>query len=187
MTDATPRPDGHAALIQAIARRRDRAAFAELFRYFAPRLKAWMIRGGASATAAEEMAQETMLIVWQKAALFDSARAGAATWIFTVARNHRIDVLRKERHPSEWLPDPADGPAPVASPDQALAAAQHEARIKDALRTLPAEQAEVIRKAFFEDKPHSEIEKDLCIPLGTVKSRLRLAIARLRSALEDLA
>jgi RNA polymerase sigma-70 factor (ECF subfamily) len=187
MTDATPPPDGHAALIQAIAQQRDRAAFAALFGYFAPRLKAWLIQRGCSATAAEEMAQETMLIVWQKAALFDPARAGAATWIFTIARNHRIDVLRKERHPSDLMQDLAHEPEPVVPPDRILAAARDEARIKAAVRTLPAEQAEVIRKAFFEDKPHAEIEKELQIPLGTVKSRLRLAMTRLRSALEDLA
>jgi RNA polymerase sigma-70 factor, ECF subfamily len=181
----SPQP-GHAALIEAIALRRDRGAFAELFGYFAPRVKAWMLRAGASPGAAEELAQETMLAVWQKARLFDPARAGASTWIFTIARNQRIDVMRRERHPSDLMPDPAEEPDAPVQADRALAMSQQEARIRSALSLLPPEQADVIRKAFFEDKVHAEIEKELGIPLGTVKSRLRLAINRLRSVLGDL-
>jgi RNA polymerase sigma-70 factor, ECF subfamily len=186
MTQGSPTPDTPAALIHAIARRRDRAAFATLFRTFAPKVKAWMLRGGASAAAAEELAQETMLAVWQKAALFDPARAGASTWIFTIARNQRIDALRRERHPCALLPDPVDDPEAPPQADRLLAMGQQEARIRVALADLPADQAEVIRKAFFEDKVHAEIEKELGIPLGTVKSRLRLAMNRLRMALGDL-
>jgi RNA polymerase sigma-70 factor (ECF subfamily) len=177
----------HAALILAIAHDRDRAAFAELFGYFGPRVKAWMLRAGSNPTRAEELAQETMLAVWQKARLFDPARAGASTWIFTIARNLRIDALRRERHPSELMPDPAEEPDAPMQADRVLALSQQEVRIRSALSLLPPEQAEVIRKAFFEDKVHAEIEKELGIPLGTVKSRLRLAMNRLRAVLGDLA
>ena len=170
----------HAALIQAIALQRDRAAFADLFAWFGPRVKAWMMRAGSNPTAAEELAQETMLAVWQKARLFDPARAGASTWIFTIARNLRIDALRRERHPSELMEDPAGQPDTPMQADRVLALSQQETRIRTALTLLPPEQADVIRKAFFEDKVHAEIEKELGIPLGTVKSRLRLAINRLR-------
>ncbi len=188
MTQPAKAPDGpdHAALIEAIAVRRDRAAFADLFAYFAPRVKAWMLRAGSGPTAAEELAQETMLAVWQKARLFDPARAGASTWIFTIARNLRIDSLRRERHPSDLMPDPLEEPAAPMQADHVLAMSQQEIRIRSALAVLPPEQADVIRKAFFEDKVHAEIEKELGIPLGTVKSRLRLAIGRLRSVLGDL-
>jgi RNA polymerase sigma-70 factor, ECF subfamily len=177
----------HAGLIEAIAQRRDKAAFAELFSYFAPRVKAWMQRAGSAPTAADELMQEAMLVVWQKAHLFDPAKASPATWIFTIARNLRIDTLRRERHPAELMTDPTAAPDDPVQPDRVLAAAQQETRIRTALNLLPAEQAEVIRKAFFEDKVHAEIEKELGIPLGTVKSRLRLAIVRLRAALGDLA
>jgi RNA polymerase sigma-70 factor (ECF subfamily) len=177
----------HAALIRAIALQRDRGAFAALFAWFGPRVKAWMIRAGVTPNAAEELAQETMLAVWQKAGLFDPARAGAATWIFTIARNLRIDAQRRERHPSDLMPDPANEPDPPVQADHALAIAQQDVRIRAALGLLPPEQADVIRKAFFEDKVHAEIEKELGIPLGTVKSRLRLAMNRLRAALGDLA
>ncbi len=174
-----------AALIKAVAQRRDRAAFATLFAYFGPRVKAWMLRAGSNPTAAEELAQETMLAVWQKAALFDPGRASAGTWIFTIARNLRIDALRRERHPSDLLPDPAMEPEPPLQADRILAMSQQETRIRAALSRLPPDQAEVISKAFFEDKVHAEIEKELGIPLGTVKSRLRLAMIRLRAALGD--
>jgi RNA polymerase sigma-70 factor, ECF subfamily len=146
-----------------------------------------MLRAGSNPAAAEELTQEAMLIVWQKARLFDPARAGASTWIFTIARNLRIDALRHERHPSDLMPDPTEEPESPVLADHVLAMSQQESRIRFALGLLPPEQAEVIRKAFFEDKVHSEIEKELGIPLGTVKSRLRLAIVRLRAALEDLA
>jgi RNA polymerase sigma-70 factor (ECF subfamily) len=188
MTEAPPTSDGldHVALIQAIALHRDRAAFADLFVWFGPRVKAWMLRAGSNPTAAEELAQETMLAVWQKARLFDPARAGASTWIFTIARNLRIDALRRERHPSELMQYPVEQPDAPVQADRVLALSQQETRIRAALTSLPPEQADVIRKAFFEDKVHAEIERELGIPLGTVKSRLRLAMNRLRSALGDL-
>jgi RNA polymerase sigma-70 factor, ECF subfamily len=178
--------DDHSALILAIAQRADRAAFRTLFGHFAPRVKAWMLRAGSGPAAAEELAQETMLQVWRKAALFDPDRAGAATWIFTIARNLRIDAIRRERHPGALL---ADGPdaAEAALPDRLLDIRQREARLREAVARLPPEQARVIQQSFFEDKPHADIEKELGIPLGTVKSRLRLAMSRLRAALEDLA
>ena len=175
-----------AQLIQTIAATHDRAAFAQLFEHFAPRVKAYMIRLGANAGTAEDLAQETMLLVWRKADYFDPAKAGAATWVFTIARNLRIDVLRQEHHPNVCLDDilaPED-PAPLA--DAVVSAAEQENLLKSALKTLPKEQAEVIELSFFAGKPHAEIEKDLGIPLGTVKSRLRLAMIRLRTLLAEI-
>lgn len=172
-----------AALIVAIATTRDRAAFAALFAHYAPRLKAYMMRLGANSDFAEEMAQETMLTVWRKAALFDPARAAPAAWIFTILRNRRIDVLRRDRLA---LPDvdPTEEPAPPPAADGVIDAAEQVERLRAALATLPPEQADVVRLSFFDDRPHAEIERVLGIPLGTVKSRLRLAIARLRHVLD---
>lgn len=141
---------------------------------------------GVSAATAEELAQETMLVVWRKARLFNPERAAPSTWIFTIARNQRIDALRRERHPSTLMPDAENDQEPPLQPDRSMTLAEQESRIRLALQHLPPEQADVIRRAFFEDKPHTEIEKELGIPLGTVKSRLRLATNRLRSMLEDL-
>ncbi len=181
-----PDPD-FAGLIQTVARQADREAFSTLFRHFAPRLKTMLIRGGASGQAAEELAQETMLLVWRKAAQFDPQKAGASTWIFTIARNLRIDAFRRERHPDTLLPDPSEEAEEPLPADRILAAAERDGRVRAAMKLLSPEQAEVVRAAYFLDRPHAEIEKQLGIPLGTVKSRLRLAMAKLRAALEDLA
>ena len=172
-----------AALIRAIAERRDRAAFAALFVQYAPRLKAYMRRLGAADDAAEEFVQETMLMVWRKAALFDPARAAASTWIFTILRNLRIDMLRRSRPLPPELAAAGEA-AEAADADDLIDAAQRTARLRAALASLPAEQAEVVRLSFFDERPHAEIERALGIPLGTVKSRLRLAMARLRRVLE---
>lgn len=173
----------HDRLIEAVALRRDREAFAALFSYFAPRLKAWLMKSGASAAAAEDFAQDAMLTVWRKADLFDSRKARAATWIFTIARNRRLDMLRRDARP---LPTPeillADGE--VQRPDDILSASQDAERVRDALSRLKPDQVEVLRLAFFLDSPHSEIARRLDLPLGTVKSRIRNAMSKLRLILE---
>jgi RNA polymerase sigma-70 factor (ECF subfamily) len=182
----TADPKSLSACIVAIAERSDRDAFETLFKHFAPRVKSYLIRLGAPAEAAEELAQETLLTVWRRAGAYNPALAAASTWIFTIARNLRIDLARRALR--QTLPDdPAETTCQEPMPDEALNAVQDEARIKRALAILPADQIRVITLAFFADKPHSEIALDLGLPLGTVKSRLRLAMARLRAALDDLA
>lgn len=177
-----------ARLIRAIADRQDREAFAALFEYFAPRIKAFMQRSGAGEASAEELAQETMLAVWRKAALFDPASAGAAAWIFTIARNLRIDAHRRASTRGTAVSDVEiefqvdDSPRP----DARLATAQSEAQVRSALSKLSTDQIRVIELSFFEEKAHSEIAQLLGIPLGTVKSRLRLAMNRLRNLLGEL-
>jgi len=177
------------SLVSAIAKRQDRAAFSALFEFFAPRIKAFMLRSGASEAGAEELAQETMLAVWRKAALFDPASAGAAAWIFTIARNLRIDARRRERRGGmietsdveiEFQID--DSP----QPDALLATTQSEERVRSALTKLSDDQMRVVELSFFEEKAHAEIAQALNIPLGTVKSRLRLAMGRLRNLLSEL-
>jgi RNA polymerase sigma-70 factor (ECF subfamily) len=174
-------------LIEVIARSADRAAFAELFGHFAPRVKAYMIRLGADDRAAEDLTQETLLTVWRRAASFDRRQAGAATWIFTIARNKRIDLIRRERRPEIDPEDPALVPPPAGDAHDVLSAAEDEERVRRALGCLPAEQAEMLRLAFFEDLSHGRIAELRGMPLGTVKSRIRLALARLRSVLAETA
>jgi len=181
--DSAPAPAKLCALIDAVARAQDRAAFAELFAHFAPRVKGYLMRLGASASLAEDLAQEAMLTLWRKAALFDASKASASTWVFTIARNLRIDAIRRERHPEI---DPAElAPEADRAADDGMVRDQDDARVRNALTALPKEQAQVIELAFFADKPHSMIAKELGLPLGTVKSRLRLAMARIRAALGD--
>jgi len=183
---ANPERGALSGHILAISASGDRAAFAALFAHFAPRVKSYLLRLGAGPGQAEDMAQEVLLAVWRKAASFDPAKAEASTWVFAIARNLRIDALRRERHPEvsdEHLEAVADTREDAES---ALSAAQRGAALRRALEDLPAEQAEVVRLSFFQDKPHGEIERALGIPLGTVKSRLRLAMVRLRAALGEI-
>ena len=175
-------------LVVAIAERQDREAFAALFTLFAGRIKAWVMRAGAPAEIAEEIAQETLLTVWRKASLYDPARATVSAWVFTIARNVRIDRLRKDMRARQHLQYElieCDQEEPDR-PDGLLDAAQREARVRTALESLPEEQVRIVRLSFFDGRPHSEIAEHLGIPLGTVKSRLRLAMGRLRQSLGDL-
>jgi RNA polymerase sigma-70 factor, ECF subfamily len=172
-------------LIEAMGARRDKGAFAGLFTHFAPRLKAFGIRQGVDAATAEELVQETMLSVWRKAETFDRRRANASTWIFTILRNKRIDMLRRQGRPEADLESVAELASDASSADDDYHAAQAGEIIRKAMMDLPEEQLEVLKKAFFEDKPHSAIAEELDLPLGTVKSRIRLALARLRVAVPE--
>lgn len=160
----------------------DRAAFAELFDHFAPRVKGFLMKSGADATLAEECTQDVMAALWQKSHQFDPARASVATWIFTIARNRKIDLLRRQRRP-----EPEDLPwGPEAEPDQedVLGLQQEAELLGDALKALPPAQRELIDKAYFGDLTHSEIAAQTGLPLGTIKSRIRLALERLRHAMK---
>ena len=181
---ATPDRDALASLVEAIAARADKQAFAALFRHFAPKVKGYLIKIGTDRGQAEELTQEVMLTVWRKAATFDRRQASVATWLFTIARNRRIDVVRKERRPEFDPNDPMLVPDEPEAPDDRLDTLEREARITRALKTLPKEQAELVHEAFYLAKSHSQIAEETKIPLGTVKSRLRLAFARLRKAIE---
>lgn len=174
------------ALIAAIARSGDRDAFAELFDHFAPRVKGLLMRGGAPAELAEEVAQETLLAVWRKAALFDPAKASASTWIATIARNLRIDIARREtRSRLSQVYEILDEEAPE-QPDAMLSGAERDARVRAAMTQLSPDQYRVVELAFIEGFSHQDVADRLAIPLGTVKSRLRLALSHLRGRLEDL-
>ena len=173
-------------MIQAISRDRSRAAFAGLFEYFAPRLKSYIMRLGADARTAEEVGQETMLMVWRKAEGFDPRRAAASPWIFTIARNKRIDRIRREKRPEIDPSDPLLAGALPEPADLPLQRREHGERLHAAMTALPEAQAALVRLAFFDDMSHRDIAAENSLPLGTVKSRIRLALLRLRRDLEDL-
>lgn len=174
----------HERLIEAVAQRRDRDAYARLFAHYAPRLKAFLMRSGASASAAEDFAQDAMLTVWRRADLYDPRRASAATWIFIIARNRRIDALRRDARQSLLQEDPLPGEEPER-PDALLETAHEAERVRAALAGLAPDQAEAIRLSFYADRPHAEIAEALRLPLGTVKSRIRAGLARLRAQLQQ--
>lgn len=167
-----------------IAAHGDRAAFARLFAYYAPRVKAYLLRLGLDGGGAEEVTQEVMVAVWRKAATFDPAQASVSTWIYRIARNRRIDLFRRESRADIDSEDPALQPLAEPVADVALEARQREAQVRQAMAELPAAQRELVRVAFYEDLSHSEIAARTGMPLGTVKSRLRLAFAKLKGRLE---
>jgi RNA polymerase sigma-70 factor (ECF subfamily) len=171
------------ALIEACAQS-DRTAFAQLFTYYAPRVKAFLMRLAADDALAEELAQEVMLTVWRKAALFDRSQASASTWIFRIARNKRIDAARRAAKPALDAEDPSLLPPEAIAPDDAAHAGDREQRVREALQTLPDEQKSLLRRAFFDGLSHAEIAELEGLPLGTVKSRLRLAFGKLRQKLD---
>lgn len=175
-----------ADLLQQVAVDRDVDAFRQLFQSYAPRVKSYMMRQGADPNTAEELAQETLLTVWRKAALYSGEKGSATTWIFTIARNLRIDRLRRE-FPWQELPE---GHNETASsdilPDEAVSEAERRKRVQSALATLPQDQHEVVALSYIDGLSHSEIADKLKLPLGTVKSRMRLAYQKIREAVEDL-
>lgn len=167
-----------AALMLRVRDHQDRAAFAELFRHFAPRVKGFLMKSGAGASLAEECAQDVLATLWQKSHLFDPGRASVATWVYAIARNRRIDALRRSRRAEpedlDWGPEP--------EPDQAVVmeAQQETERLGRALAALPGPQRTLIERAFYGDLSHSEIAAETGLPLGTIKSRIRLALEKLR-------
>jgi RNA polymerase sigma-70 factor (ECF subfamily) len=179
----SPYSEMTAALI-AVRDRRDRDAFARLFDHFAPRLKAMLIRGGLRDGSAEDVVQDVMLTVWHKAAQFDPHRAEAQSWIYRIARNRQIDLARRRPLP---LPEPIEEPE-GAEPDaaQILALQQEVGRLRAALARLSPEQGRALRQAYIDELPHSQISQATGLPLGTIKSRIRLGLERLRHELRDL-
>lgn len=178
-------PAAMAALVARVAARRDKAAFAALFDHYAPRLAVYMQRLGADPALAEEIAQDAMTALWRKADQFDPDKSSVGTWLYRIARNRRIDLIRRARGGTAPLDEVAQPVDENPAPDEALAARQRETLVRRAMRALPSEQLSLVRLAFFEGRSHSEIASATGLPLGTVKSRIRLAFGRLRRRLED--
>ena len=171
-------------LLVRVGRDRDKSAFAELFDYFAPRVKSFLLRFGTDMSLAEEIAQEAMIMVWRRAETYDPRQSAASTWIFTIARNKRIDRLRRENRPLPDMTDPAVMPESIETGEIQVARMQQEKKIRHALKNLPEEQAKMIFSAYYEEKSHREIAEESGVALGTVKSRIRLALNRMRAQID---
>jgi RNA polymerase sigma-70 factor, ECF subfamily len=173
-------------LLQKVAQSRDVEAFRKLFELYGPRVKSYMMRQGADPTTAEDLAQETLLTVWRKAQLYSDEKGSATTWIFTIARNLRIDRLRRE---VSWqpLPENRDEEASDApDPEEEVTERERRDKVRAVLQTLPPDQSEVVTLSYVEGLSHSEIAERLGLPLGTVKSRMRLAYQKVKEAVEDI-
>ncbi|MCR8726142.1 sigma-70 family RNA polymerase sigma factor [Frigidibacter sp. ROC022] len=184
VTDPSVQISPETLLMLAVRDQRDRAAFAALFDHFAPRLKGFVMRSGTSPAQAEEIVQEVMLTIWRKAGQFDPARAQVSAWIYQITRNRQIDMIRKDRRPrpEELDQDPETGP----DPGQMLAVEQEAGQLKQALTRLKPNQREMIEKAYLGELTHQEISSQTGLPLGTIKSRIRLGLDRLRHELKEL-
>ena len=180
------RQDEWSECLQLIAATGDRAAFTRLFRHFAPLMKAFALSGSPlSANHADELVQEVMLKVWQKAGAFDPKKAAASTWIYTIARNCRTDMFRRLQKFDTALS--ADDVAPQEESEEAfmiLHQKRSRERIRELINTLPQDQIQIVAKVYMEGKSHSEVAGELDIPLGTVKSRVRLALQKLQVQIE---
>ena len=172
-------------LLQRIARDRDPQAFEELFRLYGPRIKAMMMRQGADAAAAEDIAQDALFAVWRKAHLFAVQKGGISTWIYTIARNLRIDRIRRQGAFQDLPEDMNDVACDADLPDETLNRNQQRERIQKVLETLPQEQYEAVRLSYIEGLSHTEIAGVLGAPVGTVKSRMRLAYDKIRDAIGE--
>jgi len=169
----------------AVAEKQDRAAFSELFAYYAPRVKSYLMRLGSDNAQAEEISQDVMVTVWRKASLFDRSQASVSTWIFRIARNRRIDVFRRTKKPDLDPEETMLLPSGVEAPDARVDAMETEARVRAAMKDLPGEQLQLLQLSFYEGLSHSEIAAKLDVPLGTVKSRIRLAFSKMKANLDE--
>ncbi|MGB8817226.1 MAG: sigma-70 family RNA polymerase sigma factor [Rhizobiaceae bacterium] len=183
MQTTAPR-ERFATLAARVASQRDRLAFGELYDHFAPRILGYLMRLGLDRGASEELTQEVMVVLWQKADLFDPAKSSLSTWLFRVARNRRIDAQRRDKSGLIDPEDPFFHPEAAEPADQTVDADRRQQRISVAIAELPEDQRDLIKLAFFNGLSHSEIAAQTNLPLGTVKSRIRLAFARLRKMME---
>ncbi|WP_245281440.1 sigma-70 family RNA polymerase sigma factor [Rhizobium sp. AAP43] len=174
-------------LLASVGQERDVQAFETIFKHYSPKVRAYMAKLARDGQAAEELMQETMLAVWNKAEQFDPARGNVSSWIFTIARNLRIDAFRREKRPTFDPTDPAFVPDDVMPADVEYEERQEADRLRRAMETLPPEQYELLKMSFYKEVSHSAIADELGLPMGTVKSRIRLAFAKLRAALEERA
>ena len=193
MTDLTERPsvavDSRAMsnLLVRVGQARDRHAFRVLFDHFAPRIRSFLLQRRVPKAQAEDITQDVMLAVWRRAASFDPAKAGASTWIYTIARNQHIDQFRKAKRAEQMdETDPSLQPEPAPAADDLCEMSESAQSVGAALETLSPDQRQVIDMAFTEGLSHSEIADRLDLPLGTVKSRIRLAMGKLKTTLGDL-
>jgi RNA polymerase sigma-70 factor (ECF subfamily) len=186
---AEKRKDPWSQLLEKVGKNQDREAYHALFQHFGPQIKYYAMANGM-ANHAEELVQEVFVSIWRRSCLYDWKKAAASTWIFTIARNQRIDMLRKMQRKSAEMPIETEDLWQIPGehenePVTSLHRLMSERRVRDSLKHLPEEQITVIAKVYMESKSHQMVANELNIPLGTVKSRVRLALNKLKVILQD--
>ncbi|MEM7619348.1 MAG: sigma-70 family RNA polymerase sigma factor [Pseudomonadota bacterium] len=174
-----------AELLDKIAQHRDKEAFRELFVQYGPKVKGLLISQGTDVETAEELAQETLLTVWKKAHLFSSQKGSASTWIFTIARNLRIDRLRSEKIWGKMVYEIVDQASDEKKQDEIIEEQQRKKKLLDAMQHISEDQYAILELSYIKGLSHSEISEKLDLPLGTVKSRMRLAYGKIKERLKD--
>ncbi|MBR73292.1 MAG: RNA polymerase subunit sigma [Rhodospirillaceae bacterium] len=174
----------HVQLISNIANSRDKDSFAKLFDFYGPKIKSFALKLGAEKSIADDILQETMVAIWRHAHLYNKSKGSLSTWVYTIARNKRYDILRRSNRPE---PDPLDPSfqGRQATPDEEVEKLREENMLRNAINNLPVEQAKIVRMSFYEGKTHQNLSEELNLPLGTVKSRLRLAIKKIREEVQE--
>jgi RNA polymerase sigma factor (sigma-70 family) len=178
-------PNDHLSnCLHDIAENQSKDSFKTIFKYFAPRLKSYLIKLGAVDNQAEEVIQEVMIAVWTKSASYDKSKSSVGTWIYTIARNKRIDKIRKEKR--HYLSESDEGlEIPVESTqEKEIFSSEISVKLSKHIENLPKEQGKLLKLSYFYDKTHADISEELNIPLGTVKSRIRLALIKMRHLVE---
>jgi len=185
LNNSEKRSDQWSQLLISVGENRDRRAFAQLFEHFGPLLKGFAHASrneGWFPGLGDDLVQEVMIKVWNKAAGYNAEKASATTWIYTVARNCRIDMLRRKSN-TQHLPleneDYWHEPDEV-TPISLLQQKRSEDKVQASLAQLPKEQDQILRKVYLEGKSHAEASAELGLPLGTVKSRVRLALQKMQ-------
>ncbi|MEM7006749.1 MAG: sigma-70 family RNA polymerase sigma factor [Pseudomonadota bacterium] len=177
---------GFADCLDRVAKQRSRPDFKIIFEHFAPRVKSFLLKRGAEDIQVEELTQEIMATVWVKAGQYDRDQAAVSTWIFRIARNRQIDQLRRDRRPELDPKEPLLQPVAQSCPESAIFKSEDQAKLRAELRRLPDEQLRLLKASFYDGLPHAEIAERFDIPLGTVKSRIRLAFSKLRDRLQEV-
>tara|TARA_B100000073_G_C23652881_1_gene541334 strand:+ start:128 stop:706 length:579 start_codon:yes stop_codon:yes gene_type:complete len=170
--------------LKDIGESQDKSAFSSIFKYFAPRLKSFFVKLGCSDSQAEEIIQEVMIAVWTKSKTYDGTKSSVSTWIYTIAKNKRIDKIRKEKKHNIVESDESLEIPTASKQEEQLLSTELNEKIQHSLQFLPKEQAELLKLSYFYEKTHTDIAKDLCLPLGTVKSRIRLALSKMKNLVE---
>lgn len=186
-TSHKPPVESLVSLLMQVGQHQDRKAYRQLYEHFAPLIKRFSMAKNSNAASADELVQEVMLKIWMKAASYDASKASPNTWVFTIVRNCRIDLFRQQnRHDrvldteDVWEEPESSEPGPIST----LESFRTEDAVRKSMTALPAEQREVLNKVFMEGMSHAEAAENLALPLGTVKSRVRLAFKKLQPMLD---